>query len=1060
MDKKWLALILIIIFFFWHTAHAQYEPAVELELPDYNYTIPAASYLSENDKLWLQRKKNIKVAVYESEQSPLVHSMFAGRYRGVNADYLALIQYSLHLHIQVMGYRDKQTAVNALKAGDVDMVLTGLESLFQYEDSIRHSVPVVNSWPTLVTTLANVMAPLHTVQGVRIATVDNYPDLNFIQQSFPNAEIINYASYQEALNSVVTGQNDYFSGDSLTTSAWLSQEFSMALSTVKYWAAPQKESVFLLLPGQTRLIKIVNTVLSTIDENIHRQIVQSATDKGNLSFLIEPLELTLREKKWLNSHKKLRVIINPWYAPYTMADSNQETRGIVGDILNLISLQTGIEFETVVVKSSEEMASEMKKENWHIIQAATYDLNRENYLSFTHPFITTQFVTIVKKENAKNTVLQVGRRIAISADHPLLPKLKTQYPNIRWEETENSSVALNLVATGKVDAAISNLLTVRYLSEHYYPEQLIWHPLADAEPAAISFAVPRSEPELRQILDKALNDIPQKEILQITSKWIRLPDVKIDTWELYNRPFYLVAVMATLLVGSSLLWSVYLSKEVRQRKRSQRLLEEERNKAQKANKEKRDFLSHMSHEIRTPVSAIVGFLELLQLSPERFSSEDKASVDQAAQASRSLLKLVGEILDLEKIESGLLDIVPQWVNVDVFVAEKIALFNAIAAQNKIELEYNSHLNPRDAMFLDPQLLGQVLINLIGNAVKFTRQGYVHLSAEQQNEILIISVCDSGPGITVEEQSRLFTAFSQGKAGKHHSGSGLGLAICLGLMKNMGGEITLQSEINRGTMVTLSLPVKISRDAMPVPEEIPPSLSVIPEGLHVLIADDHPSSRLLLKRQLAMLNIMADEAENGEEALQYIRQRHYDLLITDLNMPVMGGIELVRQALKFDNALTVWGLTATAQEQERERCHAAGMSACLFKPVNLSQLSQLLSSISVKKDFVFDIERLNILAQGNRVLMLAALKDAQQENRQDLANASQKMLINDYTAVKYHIHRISGTAQILGFRRLIEVTQSLENKLPDAISSTELVIEFGHIDTLLNELDQAIEQFAP
>src|SRR5690606_36001549 len=129
---------------------------------------------------------------------------------------------------------------------------------------------------------------------------------------------------------------------------------------------------------------------------------------------------------------------------------------------------------------------------------------------------------------------------------------------------------------------------------------------------AISFAVPRSEPELRQILDKALDDIPQKEIFQIVSKWIRLPDVKIDTWELYNRPFYWVTILATLLVVSSLLWAVYLAREVRQKKRSQRLLEAERNKAQQANQEKREFLSHMSHEIRTPVSAIMGFLELLQ----------------------------------------------------------------------------------------------------------------------------------------------------------------------------------------------------------------------------------------------------------------------------------------------------------------------------------------------------------------------------------------------------------------------------------------------------------------
>ena len=164
-------------------------------------------------------------------------------------------------------------------------------------------------------------------------------------------------------------------GDSLTTSTWLSQEFSLALSTVKYWPSPQKMSHFLFLPAQERLLNIINSTINAIDENQHGQIAQSMIDKGNLSFLLEPLNLTPREKQWLKTNKTLRVIINPWFAPYTMADNNQEVRGIVGDILNLISLQTGLQYETVGVNSHEDMLSEMKKGNWHIVQAATYDLS-------------------------------------------------------------------------------------------------------------------------------------------------------------------------------------------------------------------------------------------------------------------------------------------------------------------------------------------------------------------------------------------------------------------------------------------------------------------------------------------------------------------------------------------------------------------------------------------------------------------------------------------------------------------------------------------------------------
>lgn len=1058
--NKLLMAVFIVLLINTRAAFALHEPPVELELSGFNYISPVSVYLSEDNKRWLQQKKTLRVAVYQPWQPPLVQTTITGRYRGMNAEYLALFQHVLNTRLNVMAYRQQADAVEALKAGEVDMVLTGLENQPWNEEGIQVSQPLIHSWPNLVTSLGNVMAPLQSALHTRVAIVNHYPDANFIRQSFPDVEIDNYTSYQEALNSVANGRNTWFMGDSLTTSTWLSQEFSLVLTTVKYWPAPKKKSYFLFSVTEQRLREIVNSAISEIDENIHGQIAQSMIDKGNLTFLIEPLDLAPREKQWLNNHKTLRVIINPWFAPYTMVDGSQQARGIVGDILNLIGLQTGMQFETIVVRTNEEMIAEMKKGNWHIMQAATYDLSREDYLSYTHPFITTQFVTVVRKNEGQGNALQSGKHVAISADHSLLAKLKAQYPRILWKEVENSSVALNLVATGKVDAAISNQLTARYLSEHYYPDQLTWSPLTGEEPAAISFAVPRAQPELRQILDKALDDIPQKEILQIISKWIRLPDVKIETWELYNRPFYLVVALASLLVVSTLLWAVYLAREVQSRKRSQRLLKEERNRALRANEEKREFLSHMSHEIRTPVSAIMGFLELLQLSPAQFRPEDRASVDQAAQASHSLLKLIGEILDLEKIESGLIEVVPQWKYPDALIKDKLALFTALAAQKGISLQYDSLLDTREAMQLDPQLLGQVLTNVIGNAVKFTDYGYVRISAIKHEQMLTISVRDSGPGMCEEEQQRLFTAFSQGQLGEHYRGSGLGLAISRALMKQMDGAIELQSEVNRGTTVTLSLPVQTSFDIIPVAEEVSQPLPTLQGKLRVLIVDDLPSSRLLLKRQLATLGMMADEAGNAEEALFHLQQKDYDLLITDLNMPVMDGIELTQKVRSVNAAITIWGLTATAQEHERERCMIAGMNACLFKPVSLSQLSRLLSAVSDTGSTIFDIERLAMLAQGNRTVMLTALNDAQVENRRDLAAAQQASHAGDYHTVKFHIHRINGTAQLLGVETLVRVAQSLEDKLPGATTAAELTKGLEHIQKLLDELDLAIEKFTP
>lgn len=1053
--KRLLAFLLLVLAVF----PAQSSPPVSLQLSSYRALTPVQVYLNEDDRLWLKQRKALNVAVWQYGQSPLMQSTVSGRYKGMNADYLALIQHALNVRINVTAYADEQSAMAALQAGKEDTVLTGLMLQPKAFSGFLYSAPLARAWPTLVTKLTNVMAPLQSAQSLSIARVNGYPDDDFIHTAFPNAEIRDYADYQAALSSVANEQNAYFIGDSLMTSSWLSQEFSLELTAVRYWSGPQKASQFVFSPALPRLRNIFNNVLTAIDESVHTQIAQSVIDKGNLSFLIEPLDLTVAEKKWLEKNRTLKVIVNPWFAPYTLLDSNQEVRGVVGDILNLVALQTGIQYQTVAVRSHDELLREIQKGGWHIVQAATYDLSGGNDIVYTHPFITTRFVTVVRKEETGNPLLRSGATVAISSEHTLLNSLRQKYPGVHWQQVENSSVAVNLVATGKADAAISNQLTARYLSEHYYPDELTWQSLTDESPASISFAVPRGAPELRSILDKALDDIPQKEISQIVSKWIRLPDVKIDTWELYNRPFYLVVALATLLVLSSLLWAVYLAKEVRQRKRSEALLEEERNKAQNANQEKREFLARMSHEIRTPVSAIVGFLELLQRSSSHLRAADNVAVDHATSASHSLLKLIGEVLDLEKIESGLQEITPQWTDVDALVRLTIAQFSALAGRKGTQLSYTSKLASSEAAWVDSQLLGQVLTNVIGNAVKFTQRGAVTLTVEVENGVLQLLVRDSGAGISPEDQARLFSAFSQGAAGEHIGGSGLGLTISKALMLQMGGDIELQSAPGQGTTVTLRLPVQTSLDEKPVQPERP-ALSAAPDPmLKVLIADDHPTSRQLLHSQLAELGLTADEAYNGQEAFGLIAQQAYDLLITDLNMPVMDGIALTQHLRKAGRTLVICGLTATAQEHERQRCLAAGMDHCLFKPVSLLQLSALLAETSPAPRPVVDKEKLSVLARGNRELMRRALEEAQQENRRDVAQAKEGALLADRQKVAWHVHRLLGTAQLLGAAKLAETTQRLENSLPDAIATEDLLSELARIDVLLSEIDNSVQEIA-
>ncbi|WP_447885793.1 transporter substrate-binding domain-containing protein, partial [Serratia fonticola] len=234
--------------------------------------------------------------------------------------------------------------------------------------------------------------------------------------------------------------------------------------------------------------------------------------------------------RWLEKNRKLRIVINPYYAPFSMVDENQEIRGIVGDILNLIQLQTGLTFEPVIANSNEEMASIIRSGNWDILSSATYSPEREEQAAFTHPFLATPFVIVTRAAVKQTETMKPGMKVAIPAYHTLSEKLKAKYPGVQWVEVENTGAALSMLDRREIDAVVSTQLASRYIIDHYYPHRLSYFRIPDERTAQIAFVIPRGSQELQSILNKAIDDIPPKELMNLAGKWVKTPEVKIDTW--------------------------------------------------------------------------------------------------------------------------------------------------------------------------------------------------------------------------------------------------------------------------------------------------------------------------------------------------------------------------------------------------------------------------------------------------------------------------------------------------------------------------------------------------
>lgn len=998
--------------------------------------------LTQPERQWLAHKQLLVVGVLNDPLPPFRIFVQGQRLEGLVADYVSALQRELGVPVQVRAFDGRSQMYEALRDGRIDLV-SNVNALMAQSNGWTRSAPYTLAELALFSESGDLHAYSTTDGKTRIA-VANGMMLELFESVGGRGRFQQYPSALLAMASVLNGDNDVFLGDTVSTEYLSSQLFSNQFVINQSAKLPEVQGGFGMLPDNTVLAGILERALGGLTrcQLISAQHLWGGTEECSASDFRD--RLSPAELAWLARDETVELVVSEDLAPFAFFNSRGRLNGIALDVLDIVRRKTGMRFEIRRVSSLTE-AHKLLDHGQATLSILPDTASASMPYLRTEPLLSTHYLFVERKDSAQGALdLKSETTVAIAKGYVDPEKFKSRYPHLVFKETQTMGEAFKQVRDGRVDRALAPANMVRYYLSYKYENSLKAGDVLSGFDAGIVFSAPQGQPELVSILDKALLEITPRESLQIIGRWRANSATDDKYWEgVAAYVWRIFEVLGVLLLVAGVL-IVAQRRRIRSKREDlhqrQLLLDElqvAKESADKASSAKSVFLATMSHEIRTPLNAIIGMLELV-LTRKGDAELNHQFAHIAYESAISLLALIGDILDISRIEAGKLTLEPEPIQMKDLLESVGKVFSGLARQKQLRLSLSVDAGAAQQVWGDAVKLKQIISNLLGNAIKFTQHGGVDLccSVEETGDAELrfnISVIDTGVGIPAAQLGQIFKPFYMvdGVVNNPNAGAGLGLAISQSLCLLMGSQLKVQSEVGSGTRIDFS--VNLARVMSEcAPQSIAESSKNTATQLTVLIVEDHLPSQYLLVQQIAYLGHRTLTACNGLEGLAVWSKHDIDIVITDCNMPEMDGLEMTRAIRRLEQGQPIKpsliiGLTADAQREVFQRCLYAGMNHALAKPANLAALNRLIPKLETGQSQTVEASLMSNdiqAAMAKRVII----------SNQSEGDALRRALDGgDMAAVKRIGHKLKGTAYLLNHQVLLEQCMELEELGADGFS---------------------------